>query len=69
MSDISVTPGPADPRRKPEEEAKLPYHSPVLTVYGSIAAITANVGPYGRRDNSRGGRRTGFDQGNGNYNG
>ena len=68
MTDATTPPVPGDPCRTSGEEAKLPYQSPVLTVYGNITAITANVGPYGRRDSSRG-RRTGFDQGNGNYNG
>ncbi len=48
----------------PDPAGRQSYSPPTLTVYGDVHEITRTVGPYGRFDNARRSRRTGFDQGN-----
>jgi hypothetical protein len=41
-------------------QPSAPYAAPTLAVYGPVATLTRSVGSQGKKDGSRGSRRTGF---------
>jgi hypothetical protein len=52
--------GMSTSEKNPEPQPKAEYHSPTLTVYGTIREITQTSGNRGRRDRGANNARTGF---------
>jgi hypothetical protein len=48
----------ADPNKANAESPRKPYHAPVLTVYGTLGALTRAVGASGLSDGMGGANMT-----------
>ena len=47
-----------DPQTTNTDTARKPYHAPVLTVYGTLGALTRTVGASGASDSMQGNNMT-----------